>query len=119
MKNFHDEVMTYFFKNIPGIKSRAMFGGYGLYKDGLIFGMIMGKALYFKVDATNIEDYQAAKSEPFTYMGASGKPISLSYWKVPASILKNEKMLSQWIDRSLKISSSLKKSTNRPYRTKS
>jgi DNA transformation protein len=117
MKNFHDEVMSRFFKNIPGIKSRAMFGGHGLYKNGVIFGIIAEGNLYFKVDASNIEEYQAAKSTPFTYVGASGKPVSMSYWKVPASILKNEKTLSQWIDRSWKIS--LKKSTKRLSRTKS
>lgn len=117
MKNFHDGAMTRYFKNIPGIKSRAMFGGYGLYKNGVIFGIIAEGELYFKVDATNISNYQEAKSTPFTYVKSSGKPVSMSYWKVPASILKNEKVLNQWIEKSLKIS--LKKSTKRPSPTKS
>lgn len=117
MKNFHDEVMSRYFKNISGIKSRSMFGGYGLYKNGVIFGMIAEGNLYFKVNATNIKEYQAAKSEPFTYLGSKGKPISMSYWKVPAAVLKNEKLLKEWIENSLK--ASLKKSTKRPSRTTS
>ncbi len=75
-----------FFKEIPEIKSRAMFGGHGLYKHGVIFGIIAQGAIYFKVDATNLKEYVAAKSEPFTYTSASGKPVSMSYWKVPDSI---------------------------------
>jgi len=106
-----------FFKDIPGIKSRAMFGGHALYRNGVIFGIIAQGSIYFKVDATNIKEYENAKSEPFTYIGASGKPVSMSYWKVPNSILKNKKVLDKWIEKSLAIN--LKKSTKRPSRTKS
>ncbi|MBP7075196.1 MAG: TfoX/Sxy family protein [Rhabdochlamydiaceae bacterium] len=106
-----------FFKNLPGIKSRAMFGGHGLYKQGVIFGIIAQGSIYFKVDATNMKEYEAAKSEPFTYIGASGKPVSMSYWKVPDSILKNKEALSEWIEKSLMIN--LKKSTKRLSRAKS
>jgi len=101
--------MERFFKNIPGFKSRAMFGGRGRYKHGVIFGIIAEGSIYFKVDATNIKEYESAGSEPFTYIGASGKPISMSYWKVPETILNNEKKLIGWIDKSFNIS--LKKST--------
>ena len=91
MKKIHDEILSRYFKNFSDIKSRAMFGGYGLYKKGVIFGMIVDEDLYFKVDSTNLADYQAEKSEPFTYIGATGKPISMSYWKVPARVIKNAK----------------------------
>ena len=106
-----------FFKDIPGFKSRAMFGGHGLYKHGVIFGLFAEGSIYFKVDATNIKEYEKAKSAPFTYIGASGKPISMSYWKVPDAILKNKKVLAEWIEKSLEIN--LKKSTRHLSRTKS
>ena len=111
MKNFHDQAMEQYFKNIPGIKSRAMFGGYGLYKNSVIFGLIAEGDIYFKVDTTNMADYQAAKSKPFTYTGASGKPVSMSYWLVPKVILKDEKKLIRWIENSIQIS--LKKSSKK------
>ncbi len=117
MKNFHDELMARYFKNIPGIKSRAMFGGYGLYKNSVIFGLIAEGNLYFKVGTANLADYQAAKSKPFTYKRVSGKPISMSYWKVPDAVLKNEKLLIEWIKKSVEVS--LKKSTKRRCPAKS
>jgi DNA transformation protein len=106
-----------FFKDIPGIKSRAMFGGHGLYRNGVIFGIIAEGSIYFKVDTSNMKEYEAYKSVPFTYTKASGKPVSMSYWKVPDIILKDEKVLREWIEKSLAIN--LKKSTKRPSRTKS
>ncbi len=39
-KGFHAYVMSYLLGHLIGIRSRAMFGGWGLYKDGIIFGMI-------------------------------------------------------------------------------
>ena len=49
------------------ITSRAMFGGYGIYKNGVIFGIIAHDELYFKVDQFNIELYKKHQSEAFTF----------------------------------------------------
>ncbi len=94
-----------------------MFGGQGLYKNGVIFGIIAEGDVYFKVDETNLSHYEKVGSHPFTYMGAKGRPIAMSYWKVPDKVLKNEKTLHTWIEWSLK--ASLKKSAKTPSRTKS
>jgi DNA transformation protein len=98
-----------------------MFGGQGLYKNGVIFGIIAEGDVYFKVDETNLPHYEKAGSHPFTYIGAKGRPIAMSYWKVPEKVLKNEKTLNTWIEWSLK--ASLKKSSRNgsgtPSRTKS
>ena len=34
---------------IAGVSSKPMFGGYGIYKDGVIFAIIADGALFFKV----------------------------------------------------------------------
>lgn len=108
MKDFP---MQHVFKGIQGIQARAMFGGYGLYQGGVIFGMIAHDQIYFKVGDDNISDYQAAESHPFTYVSASGKPVSMSYWSVPPSVLKNRAELLSWIQKSVRISS--RKSTKK------
>jgi DNA transformation protein and related proteins len=41
------------------VASRRMFGGVGLYCDGLFFGLIDDDTLYFKVDNTTRADYEA------------------------------------------------------------
>ena len=95
--------------NIPGITSRAMFGGHGLYLDGVIFGMIVNDELFFKVDDSNKLDYEKLASQPFTYQGKSGKPYAMSYWQVPVEYLDNPKRLDAAVKQSTEISRRLKK----------
>jgi DNA transformation protein len=69
------------------ITSRAMFGGYGIYKDGLIFAVIIKDELYFKANKNTEEFYKSHDSLPFTYQGKKG-PVKMNYWKVDTDHLK-------------------------------
>ena len=44
------------------IKSRAMFGGYGIFHEGVMFALIADDNLYFKVNESNRDDYRKAGS---------------------------------------------------------
>ena len=90
---------------MSGVTHRAMFGGYGVYKDGVIFAIVADDALYFKVDGTNRKDYEAAGSRPFTYIAAKRKRVALSYWEVPAEVLDDREKIAEWAGKSLRINS--------------
>ncbi len=47
------------------VSPRAMFGGVGLYLDGLFFALIDDDTLYFKADDASRKRYEAAGSRPF------------------------------------------------------
>ncbi|TXS95830.1 TfoX/Sxy family protein [Parahaliea maris] len=47
--------------------ARRMFGGYGIFMDGLMFGLIIGRTPYFKTDAENLPSFSERGLEPFTY----------------------------------------------------
>ena len=94
---------------VPGITARAMFGGHGLYKDGVIFGLIADDELYFKTGDSNQKDYEAAGSRPFTYEGKKGKRIAMSYWEVPPDVLENRTEIGVWINKAAKASLKAKK----------
>ena len=79
------------------VTKRAMFGGYGLYIEGLMFGLVADEQPYFKCDRHNLEHYQSAGSTPFTY-DRKGKPVQMSYYSVPASILNNPQVLADWVE---------------------
>ncbi len=64
------------------IRARAMFGGWGLFLDDAMFGLIAGERLYFKVDAETQPRFAAAGAEAFTYL-RQGREIALSYWEAP------------------------------------
>jgi len=78
-----------------GVSARPMFGGAGLFKGGVMFGLIAEGELYFKIGDTNRADFEAQKSEPFTYVAAT-RTVVMSYWFVPEDIVENPEELSAW-----------------------
>lgn len=98
--SFRDFVINDLFAEVPGITSRQMFGGWGIYKDGVFFSIISGGELYFKVDSINQSDYEALDSHPFVYT-REGKQISMSYWLVPEEIIEDQERLTEWVYKSV------------------
>lgn len=108
-KGFHDYLLHDVFADIDGITSRAMFGGYGIYKNSVIFAIIAEGKLYFKVGEGNKADYEAHGSKPFVYVGHNGKPYEMSYWELPTDILENKDKLLLWVEKSFAVKSKSKK----------
>ena len=92
------------------ITARAMFGGYGIYFDKTIFSILIEDQLYFRVDESNVKDYEPYQSEPFVYAGKN-KPVALPYMTLPEEILNDSKKLPKWIEKSLQ--TSLKKRSSK------
>lgn len=99
--SFHEYVMRDLLRDIAGVSSRRMFGGYGIYKDGIIFGLIADDELYFKADELNQKDYEQAGSTPFTYERKNHPRTVMSYWKVPADVIEDRSAIEAWIDKSV------------------
>lgn len=95
-----EEVM----QGVSGITVKGMFGGYGIYKEGIIFGLIVQNMLYFKVDESNRSDYEEHESVPFSYDTKKGKKVLTSYWEVPQTILEEFSSLETWIEKSVAVS---------------
>jgi len=72
-----------------------MFGGYGIFHEGLMFAVIADDTLYFKVDESNRDIYEKAGSQPF--------PHGISYWEVPADVLEDKNRLGEWAGLSMDI----------------
>lgn len=90
------------------VTAKGMFGGYGLYRHGQIFGIVIDDTLYFKVGDLNRADYEAAGSEPFTYE-AKGKRVAMSYWQVPAEVLEDSETLCSWAEKAYAVACATKK----------
>jgi len=103
-QSFHDHVVRDLLAHLPEITSRVMFGGWGLYQSGVIFGIIAGGELYFKVDDTNRADFERSGSQPFVYAQGNRKPAAMSYWAVPGEIMEHKEKLREWVERSARVS---------------
>ena len=73
---------------------RAMFGGFGIRLDGLMFALIARNTLFMKVDAANRPMFEEAGAEPFRPW--EGKATALPYWEVPADLLEDGGGLCRW-----------------------
>lgn len=77
------------------VAARRMFGGHGIFLDGLMFGLIADHQLYLKVDDGNRAAYEAQDLPPFTYIG-KGKPTQTSYREAPSEALDDPEVLCAW-----------------------
>lgn len=101
--DFNEYVVKDLLADVEGIFSRAMFGGYGLYKDGIIFGIIADDELYLKVDTTNKKRFEEFGSHPFEYEGKDYKKVAMSYWVVPEDVLENRELVQELVFQSAEI----------------
>jgi DNA transformation protein len=77
------------------VSARRMFGGHGIYRDGLMFALVSGDVLYLKADGESRGEFEDAGSEPFSYM-ARRRQVILSYWRAPEDALESGDAMQSW-----------------------
>lgn len=81
-----------------GIGFRPMFGGHGVYRGGIMIGLVAYETLYLKADEASVPLFAAEGLGPFVYEG-KGKPVSMSYWRCPERCLDDPDEMRLWLDR--------------------
>jgi len=82
------------------IEDRRMFGGAGLFRDGLMFGLIFDDTLYLKTDAKNRAMFEDAGLEPLQPFPEKKRQV-LSYCRAPDDALDDLDELAPWIKGAL------------------
>ncbi len=82
------------------VSVRRMFGGAGLYREGIMFAVIADDVAYLKVDDANREDFLRAGSAPFEPYPEKIKTTIRTYFEIPADVLENPDELAKWAERS-------------------
>ena len=81
--------------------SRAMFGGHGLYVDGMFFAIVDDDVLYLRVDAQNRAEFEALGCTPFEYTTKDGVGHAMSYLRAPDEALERPEAMGRWARLSL------------------
>jgi len=79
----------------PAVTVKRMFGGHGVYAEGLCFAIESGGEVFIKVDAGSQPGFEAAGSSPFIY-NAKGRAMPTSFWRLPAVAHENADELPRW-----------------------
>ena len=74
---------------------KRMFGGHGVYIEGLCFAIEHGGEVFLKVDAELAPGFGAAGSSPFIY-NARGKAMPTSFWRLPSAAIEDATELTRW-----------------------
>lgn len=77
------------------VSVRRMFGGYGVYHDGLMFGLVADDVLYLKVDGESVGRFIELGLEPFEYQKKDAR-IKMSYYMAPESIFEDAEQAKEW-----------------------
>jgi DNA transformation protein and related proteins len=74
---------------VSGVGKRAMFGGFGIYRDGLMFALANDHLA---------EDFIALGLPPFAFM-SKGKTVALKYYRAPESVFEDSDQMRHWADK--------------------
>lgn len=105
---YKDYIVEDVLGHIAGISVRGMFGGWGIYLNKVIVGIIAEGELYLKADPEIVLKYKKAGCYPFSY-DRNGKIIEMAYMSVPLETLENQDLIKERIDESYDISLKSKK----------
>lgn len=66
------------------VEAKRMFGGAGLYRDGVMFAILDDDVVFFRVDDALQTEMEAQGSVPWVYsMKSDGSIRSMGYWRMP------------------------------------
>ncbi|MEM1138753.1 MAG: TfoX/Sxy family protein [Pseudomonadota bacterium] len=80
------------------VTAKRMFGGAGVYFDGVMLALIADDELYLKTDQATRPHFEAEGLQPFVYETRDGRRTVMSYYKVPEDSLDDAQTLRPWID---------------------
>lgn len=106
------EYLSEVFAQLGPIQSRKMFEGYGVFYDGVMFGLVADDTLYLKADADTSKYFTERNLTPFEYDKA-GKVMKMSYYLAPEEIYDDSEMAALWAKRAYEVAYRSKKSSKK------
>ena len=77
------------------VEAKAMFGGYGIYRHGIMFGLVADDVFYLKVDEHNVDSFEERELQPFTYEKRD-RTVALSFYEAPDDAIESPHEMLAW-----------------------
>lgn len=103
------------FEQFGVVQTRKMFGGHGLYHNGVMFGLVADETLYLKADETVAHYFESKGLGQFEY-GRGNKLIKMSYYLAPEEIFDDREEAAKWAHRSYEVAFRAKKRSAKKYK---
>jgi DNA transformation protein len=96
---------------VAPVTHRRMFGGVGIYSDGLFFALMDNDTLFLKVDDSNRGDFEAAGTGPFSPFGDPS--MVMRYYELPADLLEDPDALRPWVFKAIDVARAARRKKKR------
>lgn len=83
------------FSALGPVSVKKMFGGKGVYSDGMIIAVEVDGEILLKADAASAPEFAAAGCRQWTYDGKKG-PVKMPYWSIPDTALDDASEMARW-----------------------
>lgn len=91
----NDEIRDVF-QSLEAITIRRMFGGKGIYCDGVIFALEVDGELLLKADAESAPHFGEAGARQWIYQRKDGKTGAMPYWSIPDDAWDDPDLMAKW-----------------------
>jgi DNA transformation protein len=91
------------FAPLDNVVFRRMFGGLGIFRDGVMFALVDDGVLYMKADEVTASAYAAEGSGQFIFAGMRGRAVPMPYWRVPDRLLDEPQEFAAWALRAFAV----------------
>lgn len=78
------------------VNIRRMFGGAGVFADGLMFALVADGTVYLKSDDLTRADFEREGCGPFSYAAKGGQRTVMSYHRLPDRLHDDPDELAAW-----------------------
>jgi len=90
------DVLRDLFRDFGAIDIRRMFGGAGVFVDGLMIALIARDVIYLKADSETIPAFETEGLGAFRYATKNGEHTLTSYWRMPERLYDEPEELARW-----------------------
>ena len=80
---------------------RRMFGGAGVFAEGMMLALVADGVIYLKADEQTVSAFEREGLGPFTYMRRGAKAAVMSYWRMPERLYDDPQELAAWAGAAL------------------
>ncbi len=94
MSHFIDQVVE-LLGPFGTVVQRPMFGGHGVYLDGLLFALVFDNGLYLKADEINRAEFLSSGWQPFISTRGRRR-TTYSFFRVPEDTLESAERILPW-----------------------
>jgi DNA transformation protein len=84
------------FETLGPVTIKRMFGGKGIYFEGVIFALEVDGEILLKGDDRTAPAFEGTGSRQWAYDG-KGKPVKMPYWSIPDDAFDDPDEMARWV----------------------